>query len=290
MVSFSTFSSVRHVATGLGFTEGPLWTHDGRLLVTSGSRGLLYELGSNGNATPIARTGGSPTGLAQGRDGCIWIAHGPARGPKGTHADVPPGIQVLDTNGELRQIVGAGVDGPNDCAIGPDGRLWFTDPVPPAFEPTGPAGRVCALDPLERTIQVAATGLRFPNGIAFSADGTTLYVAETGTARILRFEVLPDGLSEPRVWCDLGGEHPDGIALDGAGCLYVALPRAGAVAVLHADGEKQSIIRLPQGSFPTNVCFGGVDLSTLYVTGVKGGRVYAIEQSTSEWQLDGVSL
>jgi gluconolactonase len=264
------------IAEGLGFTEGPLWRSDGRLVVASVSRGMLYELLPDGKPRGLAETGGNPTGLAGG-DGLIWVAQGGSHSRTSSARATAPGIQVVDAT-EVRDIVTTGLNAPNDCAFGPDGRLWFTDPVGPAFESRGRPGRVCALDLNAGSFEVIAEGMRFPNGLAFDRNGTSLYVAETGSSRILRLEV--DRRSPPELWADLRGAHPDGLALDADGRVYAAAPRDDCVVVVGSDGTPVDRIPLPRESFPTNVCFGGRANSVLYVTAVKGGRVYAIETAT----------
>jgi len=265
------------VAEGIGFTEGPVWTQDGRLIVVSLSRGLLYEVDERTGAVPFVETGGNPNGVAQAADGTLWIAQGGTHTRTSSDRPVAPGIQALFGAGPVLDVVTSGTRAPNDCAVAPDGTVWFTDPVGPAFEPVGPGGRLCVLDPSSATVTVAAGGLRFPNGLAFGVDPSWLYLAETGRARILRFEVAGSAVSNPVVWADLDGAHPDGLARDCEGRLYVAAPQRDAVIVLDASGRSVGSLALPPGSFPTNLCFGGADGTRLYVTCARGGRVFALD-------------
>jgi gluconolactonase len=267
---------MRRVAAGIGFTEGPLWTLDGRLFVTSMSRGLLYAV----DAEAVAEPGGNPTGLAQDADGVVWVAQGGGHAPTSSTRLARPSIQRW-ADGRVEDVVADGLDAPNDCAIGPDGRLWFTDPRGRAFDREGPPGRVCALDPVDGAVAVVADGIRYPNGLAFAADGRALYVAETGTARILRFALSDGGPSSaPDVLAELPEGRPDGMALDAAGRLHVAATTADALLVLDADGRLVERLPVGHGALPTNACFGGEDGSTLFVTAGKGGRVYAHSRAT----------
>jgi gluconolactonase len=265
------------IAEGLGFIEGPLWRRDARLVVASVSRGVLYELEPGGVPRLLVETGGNPTGLA-GSEGPIWVAQGGMHSRTSSRRATAPGIQVVGA-GNVCDVVSSGLHAPNDCAFGPDGRLWFTDPVAPAFDPEGAPGRICAFDPGTGSYEVVGEGFRYPNGLAFDRDGMSLLIAETGRARIVRLDV--EARSEPELWADLRGAHPDGLALDVDGRLYAAAPREDCVVVVGPDGTVVDRIALPAQSFPTNVCFGGEAHSVLYVTAVKGGRIYAVETGTS---------
>jgi gluconolactonase len=277
--SLSSPVAVSLIAEDLGFTEGPVWTRDGRLVVASVSRGLIYELPESGAPKQLAEPGGHPAGLAEDSTGSVWIAQRGTRKETRSLRHAHSGIQVLRANGIVEDVVTSGVNSPTDCAFGHDGRLWFSDPLEPAFTADGPSGRLCVLDTETGNVQVAATGLRFPNGLVFSADGHVLYVAETGAARIARYDVS-DGSLAGATTLDLAGVHPDGLALDGNGRLYAAAPRDGAVIVLQDDGRVVERIRVGQGSFPTNLCFGGAHCTRLYITAGKGGRVYAVDRGT----------
>jgi gluconolactonase len=262
----------RTVVEGIGFTEGPLWTMSGTLLVTSMSRGQIYRVApETGEAVVVARPGGRPTGLAQDDQATIWIVHAAdARG------DVPAGIQRW-RSGCGAALVASACDAPNDCALGPDGRLWFTDPLGSSFEPQGPVGRLRALDRRTGVVTTVARELRYPNGLAFSADGRVLFVAETALARVLRFEVSAGEVGGGEVFFALRRGHPDGMALDAEGNIYVAAPTAGCVEVVDPNGSHRGTIEIGDGTLPTNVCFGGPEHQTLFITVAKGGKVVAVD-------------
>jgi gluconolactonase len=262
------------LATDIGFTEGPVWTADARLLVVSMSRGLIYQVDANGGRVrPVAEPGAGPNGLVEDADGVLWVAQNGARHRESSSPRrAEPGIQRC-TGDTVDDIEIDGVAAPNDCTVGPDGRLWFTDPDGPAFEPSDRRGRLWALDRASGTAEPMADGLEFPNGLAFLGD--ELYVAETRTRRILRFRLTAGGAGAPDVFANLGGS-PDGMAFDVAGNLYVAAPDDDSVLVVSRQGEVYARIALGAGAFPTNVCFGGDGLRTLFVTAAGGGRVLAL--------------
>jgi len=126
----------RVVTTGVGLCEGPVWTQDGRLVVTSEDHGCLYEIGPGGPRL-LAETGGGANGIAEDSDGALYVAQNGGqigsdhllRGP------AEPGIQRVYGN-EVSYLA-RGLEAPNDICFGPDGRLYFTDPR--AGEPGEPA-------------------------------------------------------------------------------------------------------------------------------------------------------
>jgi gluconolactonase len=165
---------------------------------------------------------------------------------------------------------------PNDLAVDPHGGFYFTDPG--GSSAAKPIGTIHHADSngVTRTI---ATGLAFPNGITFSADGKTLFVGESGHNRILKFAVLPDGGVGPQqVFATLPtktGEQtanePDGMALDEEGNLFVAHYGMRQVQVLSPAGRLER--SYAAGNLTTsNVAFGGPRMDQLYVTGALGAE------------------
>ncbi|MCG7914562.1 MAG: gluconokinase, GntK/IdnK-type [Candidatus Thiodiazotropha weberae] len=113
--------------------------------------------------------------------------------------------------------------------------------------------------------QLAAEQLIFPNGSALSQDGKTLLVAETFASRITAFTVSTDGsLTQRRLWADLNGAYPDGIALDSQQNLWVAAPNRSRLLLVKEGGE---IVRevMPVGD-PYACMVGGAENDTLFIT------------------------
>jgi gluconolactonase len=259
------------LAQGLGFTEGPLWHPEEGLLLVGLSRGLVWRVEpTSGEASIFANAGGRPNGLAADRKGAVWIA----QAGKG---DVPPSIQCVQ-DGVVRTVLARGFHAPNDLCFGPDGRLWFTDPAGHALEGQTPLGRIWAYDPQRETLDLMLEAVRYPNGLAFSSDGSVLFVAETARARIVRCQLQEGRLSAPQTFADLTQGVPDGIALDSEGRLYVAALNGHSVAIFDSNGVEVERIPFEQGSLPTNLCFGGPHLRTLFVTAAKGGSLYHLRR------------
>ena len=273
----SFLGAVRTLAADIGFTEGPVWT--GRsVIVTSITRGELREVSLDGTPSRVlARPGGGPNGLAfESRTGTIWIAqngrvHMPHRSGV---ADRRPGIQSI-VDGEVQQPLTVAVGAPNDCVIGPDGRLWFTEPDGDPHGPVQKVGRVWAWDPStgSRELQLETDG--YPNGLTFGADPDRLFVAETRYARVREFAV-DGGLREvSRLTLERG--FPDGLAVAADGTLFVAGTSSGTVEIFSPDGVLRASLDLGADSMPTNVCFAGDQLDQLVVTVARGGRVLALD-------------
>jgi gluconolactonase len=273
-------SAGRVLADRLGFTEGPLWTSDHRLLVASVSRGLVYDVDLDGaGSRVVVEVGGGLSGLAEDAAGAIWIAQGgPGLRSSSSGVEVVPALQRWRRRqgGRVEDVVRGGLTAPNDCVVGPDGAVWFTDPAGPAMEGTPEPGRVMVWDPAAAEVRVAATDLWFPNGLAFSIDGVHLYVAETAARRVSRFRRDGHSLVEHHVLHDLATGRPDGLAVDAGGRVHVAATSASSVLVIDPAGCLIEAIGFDDGAMPTNVCFAGPGLTTLVVTAAKGGRVVAV--------------
>jgi gluconolactonase len=268
-------ASPRVIAEGLGFTEGPVWTTDGRLLVTSISHGLIYEVGAD-ETRVLAETQGGPNGMTEGKDAALYVTQNSGLYAMKERSAKPasPGIQVIE--GNAVRYLAEGLDAPNDLCFGPDGRLYFTDPRGSVEVASRQPGRVFAMA-LDGAPQLLAEGPAYANGIAFGPDASQLYVAETLGQRVLVYPVSGDGLGEPREFCRIDPGFPDGMCFDAEGRLYVAATMAEEVQVFDAQGR--CVDRLPcgEGSMPTNCCFGGPEGRTLFVTDSRGERVLAFE-------------
>ncbi|GAA1848939.1 SMP-30/gluconolactonase/LRE family protein [Pseudonocardia ailaonensis] len=260
----------RLLGARLGFTEGPLWTADGRLLVTSVSRGQVREIDlDGGGALDAIETGGGPNGLAEDAAGRIWVAQSGGRTmPTRSGVRVAPGLQRIEGrlgSTAVTEEPTSGLRAPNDLVAGPDGRIWFTDPGP---HDEGP-GQVYAHDPGTGTTTLIADGIDYPNGLLFVGD--VLLVAETRTGAVL---AVTGGATEVFATLPGGG---DGMALAADGRILVAVPDRDLIAVLAPDGSALEPIRFAEPAFPTNLCFAGPDLDVLVVTAAKGGRVLALD-------------
>jgi gluconolactonase len=291
----------RVVVNGLSFPEGPRFDAHGRLHVVELAAGTVSRV-VEGRREVLATPGGSPNGAAFDTDGQLWVCNNggnwganPSTGGRAGLGGLTPAIQVVHPDGSRRvaltEIDGISLASPNDIASDPRGGQWFTDPVWPARDAAGsfamaasPPGSVCFID-ADGAARRCHTGMVFPNGLTLTPDRAELLVGETGTGRILAFRIAgPGRLDEPRVWCDLGpSSFPDGMAFDSAGRLLVASAGTGAVLVATQDGR---VDRVPmEDREVTNLCFGGPDGRSLYVTQAGLGRVVVVD-----WDVPGEPL
>ncbi|GGL94703.1 SMP-30/gluconolactonase/LRE family protein [Nakamurella endophytica] len=271
----------RILATRIGFPEGPVWLPDGRLLVTSMSRGLVYSIDPAAADPSTAvlgqvETGGGPNGLAADGAGRVYVAQNEnATMQSPSPRPVQAGLQIIDGD-EVTDVPLPDSHAPNDLVVGPDGALWFTDPGtsrrPSAFPP-----RVRRWEPETGRVTTVSDDLLFPNGLAFPADGSALFVADSRRHEIVRFRRDGDRLVDRSVFARVDGAGPDGVAFDRDGRLYIAAFESDDVVVLDTDGTVADRLSTGERSRPTNVCFAGDGLTTLVVTLAVGGRVVAMD-------------
>jgi len=258
------------VASGLAFPEGPVF-HDGEVLFTEITGGRISACAADGSVRVVAETGGGPNGATIGPDGALWITQngGMGHGPR-----AEAGIQRATLDGAVSQpftsVAGVTLEGPNDLCVGPDGRLWFTDPRGESDPGSnGLNGRLFAVDIATGDGElVAELEPVFPNGIAFDGDGV-LHWTESFTRRVMR---LVGGA--PELVAQLPERYfPDGMCFGADGTMYVASTYGHCVSVI--DGSGEIVDRLMCGDgMPTNCCFAG---TSLYVTESRRGTLWRFD-------------
>lgn len=264
------------LAEGLEFPEGPAWDGADTLYFSSCDGGYVSKIGPEGYAVVVPAQNDyafyeRTNGLAVGRDGWIYACEwGQGRGA--IHRISPAGVveQYVST------YAGEPFRRPNDLAFDPYGNLYFTDPS--SYGADKPDGILYRVDARTREVRIAADDLCFCNGLAFSADGKLLYLAESAKKRVLIYDVAEDGsLSNRRVLRSGLPGDPDGMAVDVEGNLWVAVFGGGAVQVIATHGARAGEllfeIKTP-GRKPSNIDFAGEDMKTLYVTEDETNAVY----------------
>jgi gluconolactonase len=172
-----------------------------------------------------------------------------------------------------KEYQGKPLNGPNDVWVHPDGSLYFTDPFYKRpwwkHEQMPQDGQhVYWLSADRKGLRRVANDLQQPNGIIGTPDGKTLYVADIKARKTYRYDLQPDGtLANKTLFCELGS---DGMTLDTEGNLYLT---GKGVSVFDKTGRKIEQIDVPE-NWTANVCFGGKDRRTLFITASKG--LYAV--------------
>jgi gluconolactonase len=255
--------------TGQNFPEGPNFDAQGNLFVCNRWDGFIVKVRPDGQYSPFVATGGKPNGSRLHRDGRLFIADIGRRQ-----------ILAAEPDGTLAVVIdafeGKPLLGPNDLIFDKNGALYFTDP---GLESKESFGQVFRWTP-DGSLTLLASDLVYPNGIALSPDESLLYVAETGTNRVSRYDIRTDGTLGGRelfVQFQEGegpqGRGPDGMAFGADENLYVAHRGSGSVIVVDPEGE--IIAQIPAGgALPTNMAFWE---DSLYVTEDETAAVYRLD-------------
>lgn len=195
-------------------------------------------------------------GMALGHDGRLIVCE-----------QIGGAIAAVDRTTGERELLVEGFNSPNDVVVKRDGTIWFTDPSYGWLQGFRPRpllrDAVWRYDPRTGGAIAVADSFDKPNGLCFSPDERTLYVADNGEPHHLKaFDVAGGGrLDGERVIHVSSPEHPDGLKADSAGRLYATF--AGGVEVLSSDGSLLGQIELPRA---VNFCFGGPERDVLFIT------------------------
>jgi gluconolactonase len=285
------------IATGLLFPEGPIALPNGDVLVVEILAGQLTRIAPDGNKTVVAKTGGGPNGAAIGPDGKCYVCnnggfaavkYGDLLLPGPAHPDTPPGsIQRIDlSSGAVETLYSHAKQtpfwGPNDLVFDDAGGFWFTD-FGRSVDRIQHIGSLYYAKADGSFIEEVVHPLHSPNGVGLSPDGKAVYVAETFTSQVTRFELEAPGKIR-RLQTMSGGtvigrggvnQFLDSMAVDAVGNVCVAAPGSGGIIVFAADGSSPRHIPLPD-FLTTNICFGGPDLCTAFITLSSSGRLISM--------------
>jgi gluconolactonase len=246
------------ISGGFKFTEGPACDARGNIYFTDQPNNRIWKYSVDGELTVFHENPGRANGLFFDRRGNLIAC-----------ADQNNQLWLIDMQGNVTVLIngydGKKLNGPNDLWIAPDGTIYFTDPFyKRTYWNRGPMEQdgqhVYCLSPNHRELTRVIDDLQQPNGIIGTPDGQWLYVADAGAGRTYRYKINPNRtLSEKRLFAPMGS---DGMTIDNRGNIYMT---GKGVTVFNPQGRKIEYIDVP-GRWTANVCFGGRDRRTLFIT------------------------
>jgi len=270
------------IAEGLKWAEGPVWIPEqAALLFSDVPNNRIYRWSEGGAAALFLEPSGGTVTKGFREPGSNGLKHGPV----GTIIMADQGnraVALLDLRTHAKRLLveryaGKRLNSPNDVAVGPDGSIWFTDPPygldgldeSPLKEQD--ANGVYRLAPNGRVTRVESR-LAFPNGLAFTPDGRTLYVSTSDPKNpvIMAYRLGSDGrVMSRRLFADFSAAAkdgkpglPDGMTVDERGNVWATAP--GGVHVLSPTGHEIGLIAHDKAI--SNCAFGGPDGRTLFLT------------------------
>ena len=294
------------VTSGLKFPEGPIAMPDGSVILVEIARGTLSRVAPDGKIEVVAETGGGPNGAALGPDGAVYICNNGGfewyesngllfagdiaedySGGRIERVDIATGkVDVLYT-----ECNGNPLRGPNDIVFDKQGGFWFTD-LGKGYGRQKDRGAVFYAKIDGSHIEEMVFPIETANGVGLSPDEDFVYVAETQGARLWKWELAGPGKlagagrtgQKNFVASPAGLSFFDSLAVEADGTVCVATIMNGGISRINPNDG--SIRHVPTGDpMTTNICFGGDDLKTAYITASGTGRLLK-----TEWDAPGTPL
>ena len=266
---FAPNAKVERIATGLMFTEGPVWINaeGGYLVFSDIPANELKRWDSKGGVKTFRANSGQANGNTLDLQGRLVTAEHSGR------------VSRTERNGMVvtvaERVDGKKLNSPNDVVVKSDGSIWFTDPDYGLGQRQKevPGNYVYRVSPDGQQVTAVVTNTERPNGLCFSPGEGTLYVADSGrSVHIRAFTVNAGGtLSNSRVIVTLDRGVPDGIRCDQDGRIWSS--SGDGVQVFLPNGVRVARIVLPEAA--ANLAWGGPMGRTLYITGRT--NVYSVE-------------
>ena len=297
------------LASGLEFPEGPIAMDDGSVILTEIARQTLTRVTPDGRVELVAETGGGPNGAAIGPDGHVWITNNGGFEWDRSGGRLLPGGQANDyTSGSIQRVNletgavetvytecdGIPLKGPNDIVFDATGGFWFSD-----------LGKNREFDRDLGALYYATTDGNhisravFPipggaNGVGLAPNDTHVYIAETPTGRLFGWEIAEPGVLAQdnaaagfHAYIANAGGYTlfDSLALEESGNVCVATIGPGGVTVINPDTGEVEHVAVGDDPLTTNICFGGADMHTAYITLSTTGRLISCQ-----WPRPGLRL
>jgi len=255
-------TKVEKMADGFLFTEGPAADAKGNVYFTDQPNDRIMIWSLSGKLSTFMQPCGRSNGLSFDKDGNLWAC----ADQKNELWCITPDrkITVIPSKYQEKPL-----NGPNDLWNTPYGGVYFTDPY---YKRTWwdhdtmqqPYQAVYYLKPDHKTIIRVIDDLVQPNGIVGTPDGKTLFVADIAGNKTWKYSINKDGsLGNKKLFCDKGS---DGMTIDVMGNIYLT---GAGVSIFDRNGVFIGSIPVPE-NWTANVCFGGNDMKSLFITASKG--------------------
>ena len=263
---FPAGAKVTRLATDLQFIEGPAWLGGGLVFSDIPANKLMKW--TPGGIAVFRNPSGNANGNTIDRQGrLVTCEHGGRR------------VSRLERDGKVVTVAdsfqGKKLNSPNDVVVKSDDTIWFTDPDYGLDKrPKEQDGNyVFRYNEKSKALAVVASDFDKPNGLAFAPGEKKLYIADSGKPHHIRvFDVGRDGtVSNGRIFAVIEKGVPDGIRCDPSGRVWSS--SGNGADVFAPDGSLIVKINLPEAA--ANLCFGGKDGTTLFLTAREG--LYAVE-------------
>jgi len=263
---------LRQLATGFEWTEGPVWFADHQHLFFSDiPANRMMRLTLDGQVSTFRQPSDYSNGNTRDRQGRLVSCQHGTRSVTRTELD---GTRTVIAD----SYQGKRLNSPNDVIVQSTGAIWFSDPTYGILsdyegytaEPEQVARNVFRVDPATGEVEAMITDFTQPNGLAFSADESVLYVAESGSSHdagvpsVIRSFKLDDTgrILSDDVFATIDRGLPDGMRVDIAGNLWSSA--SDGIHCFHPDGTRLGKILVPE--VVSNLCFGGVRGNRLLIT------------------------
>jgi gluconolactonase len=249
------------VSSDFTFTEGPAVDPDGNVYFTDQPNDHIMKWSTDGTLSVYMEGADRSNGLYFDNEGNLISC-----------ADLKNQLWKIDKNKNVTVLVrdfeGKKLNGPNDLWVDPRGGIYITDPFYKRSywaraDKEIEQENVYYLSPDQKSLTIAATGFVRPNGIVGTPDGKTLYVSDINDKKTYSFTINYDGtLSDRTLFAEIGS---DGMTIDNKGNIYVT---GQGVTVFDSHGAQIEHIAVDE-PWTANVCFGGKDRKTLFITASK---------------------
>lgn len=251
-------AEVEKLADGFKFTEGPACDGEGNVYFTDQPNDRILVWSVDGKLSTFMEPCGRSNGLCFDAKGNLWAC-----------ADAKNELWCISPEKKVEVVVkeydGKLLNAPNDLWLRPDGGIYFSDPFYKRdYWNRGPSEQdvqgVYFVTPGGKKLIRVVDDLQQPNGVIGTPDGKTLYVADIKGKKTYSYAIQEDGtLSDKQLFCEMGS---DGMTIDEEGNVYLT---GRGVTVFSSEGKQIAHIPVDAG-WTANVCFGGKDRQTLFIT------------------------